>query len=103
MDKVTAKQVSNIMALGFCICSLAVHFVAESLGTGNSPGNFALTSDGGQPQDPFEHTEDEFALSSQNSSSTMNLLISTIILAVIYSFLPAVLPQLPPPKFYTTA
>jgi hypothetical protein len=103
MDKVTAKQVWNIMALGFCICSLVVHFVAESLGTGNSPGNIALTSGGGQPQDPFEHSEDEFMSSSQNSSSPMKLLISTISIGVIFAFLPAVLPQLPPPKFIATA
>lgn len=103
MGKFSVKPICNIMALALCICSLSIHFAADSSSATNSSGSYELATEGGQSQDPLEHPEDDFVLSAQNSTYFSNLFSSSFLAAEIFSFLPVFLPLLPPPKFNTTA
>jgi hypothetical protein len=103
MGKPSAKPIINILVLVFCVCSLAIHFAAESVSMANPPGYFELTKDGGQSLDTIEHSEDDFVFSKQNTAPQIIFLISTFLAAAVFLYLPVFLPHLPPPKFNPTA
>ena len=58
MDKKLARQLCNTLVLAFCICSLAVHFIAENLSVVSSQAMIGLSENASQSQGALDGSDD---------------------------------------------
>jgi hypothetical protein len=87
-----------ILVLVICICSLAVHFIAEGLSPVDGQTVFELTAQGGHAHPVHEHSEDYFVFSSLGRLHVEHLPTWPVSQAPARSLSVLISPLLPPPN-----